>query len=319
MQKLNPIANLSISVILKSMNWKPESFNWNQAKSFLVAVEKGSLSAAARDLGLTQPTLSRQISNLEESLGVVLLERGHRSLSLTQPGLDLLEHVRTMQEAANRVSLSASGQSQAVEGQVCITASDSMSCYHLPPLLKKLRAIEPGIQVEVHSSNEVKNLLRREADIAIRHVRPKQLDLITKLVSEPLANLYASTSYLDELGRVETNADLSNAAFIGFESAERALSVYTAFGLSLTASNIRYIINSGTVLREMIKQGLGIGILDENTAAITDGIESVLPSLEPIAFPIWLTTHRELHTSRRIRIVYDFLASELKKAEITTP
>ncbi len=300
------------------MNWKSDAFDWNQARSFLAAFETGSLSAAARELGLTQPTLSRQISALEESLGVILLERGHRSLSLTQPGLELLEHVRTMREAAERVALAASGQSQDIEGQVCITASDSMSTYHLPPLLKKLRSIAPGIQVEVLASNEVKNLLKREADIAIRHVRPEQLDLITKLIKEPAANLYASTAYLDELGRPESVDDLLNATFIGFESPERTVPIYNSFGLSITTANVHYITNSGIVVREMIKQDLGIGILDENTVAITDGIEQVLPSLETMTFPIWLTTHRELHTNRRIRIVYDFFAEELAKTPFTT-
>jgi len=295
------------------MNWKSESFDWNQAKSFLTAVEAGSLSAAARKLGLTQPTLSRQISALEESLGVILLERGHRSLSLTEPGLELLEHVRTMHVAADRVSLAASGQSQAIEGQVCITASDTMSTYHLPPLLKKLRSLAPGIKVEVYASNEVKDLLRREADIAIRHVRPEQLDLITKLINEPAANIYASIAYLEAMGKPENPNDVADAVFIGHENTDRSVAIYSSFGVSLSKDNIHYIANSGVVIREMIKQGLGIGILDERTASVTEDIERVFPTLEPVIFPMWLTTHRELHTNRRIRIVYDFLAEELKK------
>ena len=217
-----------------------------------------------------------------------------------------------MREAADRVFLAASGQAQDIEGRVCITASDSMSTFHLPPLLTKLRSIAPGVLVEVYASNEVKDLLRREADIAIRHVRPEQPDLITRLIREPAATLYASSAYLDELGRPNTIDDLSNAAFIGFENPERSVSIYNSFGLSLSTNNIQYITNSGIVLRELITQNLGIGILDDNTAAITTGIEQALPSLETVTFPIWLTTHRELHTTRRIRIVYDFLAEELK-------
>lgn len=293
------------------MNLNPTSFDWNQAKLFLAAVETGSLSAAARKLGLAQPTLSRQISALEQSLGVILLERGHRALSLTQAGIELLEHVQTMQHAANRISLSASGQSQAIEGSVCITASDAMACYRLPPMLKKLREIAPGIKVEIQASNEVKNLLRREADIAIRHVRPTQLDLITKLIKEPAAYLYAASRYLDEIGHPNTAENVMNAAFIGHDNAERSVNTYSAFGLSLQPSNIHYITNSGTAMFEMIKQGLGIGIMDEYTAAHLEGLERILPQQEPVRFPIWLTTHRELHTNRRIRIVYDFLAEEL--------
>lgn len=305
---------MRISDILKYMNWRSETFDWNQAKSFLAAVETGSLSAAARELGLTQPTLSRQITALEESLGVILLERGHRSLSLTQSGMELLEHVRSMNDAADRIALAASGQSQAIEGEVCITASDTMSAYHLPPLLKKLRTIAPGIHVEVHSSNETRDLLRREADIAIRNFRPEQLDLITRLIREPEACLYASKAYLEEIGRPDDLTGASNATFIGYENAERSVAIYENFGVHASKEQIRYITNSGVVVYEMIKQGLGIGILDKQTGLISNDIERIFPTLEPVTFPIWLTTHRELHTNRRIRIVYDFLAEELKNA-----
>jgi DNA-binding transcriptional LysR family regulator len=296
------------------MNWKSESFNWNQAKSFLTAFETGSLSAAGRQLGLTQPTISRQISMLEESLGVILFERGHRSLSLTQSGIELLVHVRNMQESANRVILTASGQSQTIEGDVCITASDAMATYQLPPLLKKLGSIAPGIRIEVQASNDMKDLLRREADIAIRHVEPQQSDLITKYIRDQTANLYASPCYLDEYGRPECKDDLLDAVFIGHESPERSVAIYNSFGLPLSISNIKYIVNSGTVINEMISQGLGIGILDSHTAALTNNIEQVLKSsVYSQTYPVWLTTHRELHTSQRIRIVFDFLAEELTK------
>jgi len=100
------------------MNWQSVSFDWNQARAFLVTAEQGSLSAAARALGLTQPTLGRQVAALEEKLGVTLFERGRRSLFLTQSGLELLDHVRMMGDAAGRISLTASGQSQAIEGLV---------------------------------------------------------------------------------------------------------------------------------------------------------------------------------------------------------
>ena len=131
------------------MNWQSVTFNWNRARAFLVTAEEGSLSAAARALGLTQPTLGRQVSALEAELGVTLFERVGRSLELTQSGQELLEHVRTMGEAASHISLTASGQSKSIEGHVCITATDIMSAYLLPPVLKQLRAIAPGIEIEI--------------------------------------------------------------------------------------------------------------------------------------------------------------------------
>ena len=290
------------------MNWQAVSFDWNQARAFLATAEEGSLSAAARALGQTQPTLSRQVAALEEALAVTLFERVGRSLSLTQPGLELLEHFRAMGDAASRISLTASGQSQAIEGQVSITATNWTATYHLPAVLKQLREIAPAIEIHVVDSNELRDLTRREADIAIRHVRPEQPDLIAKLVGETSAHLYAAPEYLDRHGRPETASDLSGAAFIGVEDAERLLPVLNGLGLSLTRQNFNLITSSGTVIVELVRQGLGISLLTRDIAALTPGLEPVLPELDPIPVPIWLVTHRELHTSRRIRLVFDLLA-----------
>ena len=162
------------------MNWKSMKFDWNRARAFLVTAEEGSLSAAARALEMTQPTLGRQVSALEQELGVALFERAGRGLVLTPSGLELVDHVRAMGEAANRVSLTASGQSQTIEGSICITASEIHAAYLLPPIIAKLRRAQPGIKVEIIASNAASDLRRREADIAIRSFRPTQPELIAK-------------------------------------------------------------------------------------------------------------------------------------------
>lgn len=290
------------------MNWQTIAFDWNQARAFLATAEEGSLSAAARALGQTQPTLSRQVAALEAQLGVLLFERIGRSLSLTQSGLDLLEHFRAMGEAASRVSLAASGQSQAIEGHVSITATPLMATYHLAPVLQRIREAASEIVIEIVASNDLRDLMRREADIAIRHVRPEQPDLIAKLVGETSAQLYASTAYLDRLGRPETPEDLSEADFIGFEDQEKMIPVLNGLGLSLTGRNFKLVTASGPVILALVKQGLGISMLTRDIGALTPELEPVLPSLDPIPVPIWLVTHRELHTSRRIRLVFDILA-----------
>lgn len=232
-------------------------------------------------------------------------------MSLTQSGLELLEHFRAMADAASRISLAASGRSQAIEGQVSITATNVMASYHLPAALKRIRELAPGIEIQVVASNEVRDLTRREADIAIRHVRPEQPDLIAKLVRETTAHLYASTAYLDKHGRPATARDLSDADFIGFEHAERLIAVLNGLGLSLTRQNFKLISASGVVIIELVKQGLGISVLIKEDAELIPGLEPVLPELDPIPVPVWLVTHRELHTSRRIRLVFDLLAEAL--------
>jgi len=292
----------------KRMNWQAIAFDWNQARAFLATAEEGSLSAAARALGQTQPTLGRQVAALEDTLGVTLFERAGRSLSLTQSGLELLDHFRAMGEAAGRVSLAASGQSQAIKGQVRITATDFLATYHLPPVLQRIREIAPEIEIDVVASNEIRDLTRREADIAIRHVRPEQPELIAKLIGEMAFHLYASADYLDRHGRPATPRDLSNVDFIGPDDPERLLPTLHALGLPLTRDNFKLTSASGTVLLALVKQGLGISMCTKDLAALIPGLEPVLPELEPIPVPIWLVTHRELHTSRRIRLVFDLLA-----------
>ena len=293
------------------MNWQAIAFNWNQVRAFLVTAEEGSLSAASRALGLTQPTLGRQVTALEQELGVVLFERVGRSLELTQSGRELLDHVRDMGEAANRISLTASGQSQAIEGRVLITASDVMSVYHLPPALKRLREIAPRLQVDVVAANDIRDLQRREADIAVRHIRPEQPDLIARLLGEATGHFYASASYLDRRGRPTTVAELPGHDFISFGDVDEMLAHLNPLGLGLTPDNFRLGSKSGIVAWEMAKNGLGIAVMSDEVAAMTPGVERLPLGLDPFTFPIWLTTHRELHTSRRIRLVFDLLADYL--------
>jgi len=217
-----------------------------------------------------------------------------------------------MGDAASRLSLTASGQSQRIEGRVCITATDVVSMYLLPDVLKRLREVAPGIEIEVVASNDVRDLRRREADIAIRHGRPEQPDLIAKLLRETSIHLYASSDYLDQHGRPTSPSDLSEAVFIGFDQSDRLLTRLNEIGLTLTKKNFKLISESGAVAWELVKQGLGIGLMVKEVGDRTAGVECVLPDLDPITVPIWLVTHRELHTSRRIRLVFDLLAASLK-------
>ena len=287
-------------------------FDWNRARAFLATAEQGTLSAAARSLGLTQPTLGRQVAGLEEELGVVLFERIGKSLKLTTSGAELLDHFRSMGAAADQISLTASGQSQSITGTVCITASDAMAAYWLPPVLKRLRGVAPQIQIEIVASNELRDLRRREADIAIRHVRPDQPDLIAKLVSEGIAHLYASAAYLDEIGRPTSIEDLRDATLISFDTPERMIEHLQAFGITLGVENCRLVTDSGVAGWEMAMRGLGICPMMEYIARRFPNMELVLPDLPEIPVPIWLATHRELQTSRRIRLVFDFLADAFK-------
>lgn len=248
---------------------------------------------------------------MEEALGVTLFERAGRSLTLTQSGMELLDHVKSMGEAASRISLTASGQSQEIDGHVCISASDAMAAFILPPILKQLRARAPGIEVEIVATNSVSDLQQREADIAIRHVRPEQPDLIARLVKESSAHFYASRTYLHDKGRPQSAADLSTHDFIGFDKPDRFLEMLSGANLPLTAMNFRLTTISGVVGWELARNDLGIIIMLKEIAEKFPYIEQVLPEFISFPVPIWLATHRELHTSQRIRLVFDLLADAL--------
>jgi len=294
------------------MNWADIAFDWNQVRAFLAAAEEGSLSAAARALHQTQPTLSRQVASLEKSLGVTLFERGHRKLQLTVAGLELLEHVRAMAEAANRVSLAASGQSQAIEGRVRITATEMLATYYLPPMLRKLRELAPGIVVDVVASDEVRDLIRREADIAIRHSQPTQPDLVGRRIGFVKGRIYAARRLLDEVGMPRSFDDLSDKDFIGIDDTQGLIDGLEEHGLELRLEQFRVSAASGNCMLQLIREGLGFGFLPMDTGSLFDDLVCVLPELFAPEIPVWLVSHRELHTSRRIRIVYDLLAEELR-------
>ena len=293
------------------MDWKTVSFDWNQIRAFLATAEEGSFSAAARALSLAQPTLGRQIAALEGELGVLLFDRGGRFPTLTQAGLELLEHARSMLGAATSLSLAASGQSQAIEGQVCITANEIMTAFILPPIISRLRDKAPGIEIRLVASDEYRDLTQREADIAVRHKRPDQSDLIAKLVGQTRSHLYAATSYIDAFGRENLEKNLSEADFITDENPDRLMRVLNARGLSLSKANFKTVTNSRVANWEMVKQGMGITTMTDDFAGGTPGIEQVLSERISFELPIWIATHQELRTSRRIRLVFDELAESL--------
>ncbi len=294
------------------MDWKSVKFDWNRARAFLVTAEEGSLSAAARALGMAQPTLGRQVDALEAELGVVLFERVGRGLTLTPSGLELLDHVRAMGDAAGRVSLAAAGQTQSIEGRVSIAASEIYAAYILPPIIAKLRQIEPGIEIEIVASNAPSDLRRREADIALRNFRPTEPDLIARKIRDVPARLYATPAYIEKIGNPRTPADLSNADFINIDDSDMLMKAFNGMGMSLTKRNFPLLTENYFVMWALVKQGIGIGVLDGNIGDAEPSVRRVLPDLDPLIFPIWLVAHREVNTSRRIRMVFDLLASELR-------
>lgn len=301
------------------MRPRMDRLDWNQLRAFLETAETGSLSAAARKLGLTQPTLSRQVAAIEQRLGVTLFARVGKAMQLTATGLDLLEHARAMGGAAEELALVATGRSEAVEGMVSISASDAVAAYLLPRAVQRIRQVAPRVVVEIVTSNALSDLRRREADIAIRHVSPDQPDLIARLLREATASFYASEAYVAAHGHPRTADEAAAHDFIGADRSGRFLEYMRAHGLPLTTANFPLYSENSVTAWELVRQGLGIGAMMDDVARLTPGVVRVFEALDCVRFPIWLVTHRELRTARRIRVVFDMLALHLSGREGPQP
>jgi DNA-binding transcriptional LysR family regulator len=295
------------------MNWDALSFDWNQIRAFLATAEEGSFSGAARALRCTQPTVGRQVAALEESLGLVLVERSGRGLTLTQSGRDLLEQVRKMGDIAIEISLLADGEFSTLSGKVTISATDLLSAEFMPELLAPLREKAPSIVLHVVPANDLSDLLRREADIAIRHVQPEQPELIAKRIGDFTANLYAATELLNRLGRPDSLSAIAQLPMVGVADPNRLVGPLNQMGVPITEANFVASSGSGVVTWALVKASFGASMLPCYLCDKEPGIEKVFPSLPSLNFPVWLVTHRELRTSPRIRMVFDVLAKGLAR------
>lgn len=295
------------------MDWRTVNFDWNRARAVLVTAEEGSFSAAARALGMAQPTIGRQVAALEAELDVTLFERAgdRRGLQLTRTGLELIEHLRAMGDAATRLSMTAAGHSLSLDGPITITASEVISAFLLPPLVRQIRGRHPGIQIEIVATNDTTDLSRREADIAIRSFKPTQPDLVTRKIKDSDGWLYASPDYLDSVGNPSVSDDLTGVEFFAWDHTDMLLNGLNALGLSLTPENFKIVSGSHLVQWEYCKRGLGICVIIEEIGDAEPAVVRAIEGLPPISVPMWLTSHRELRTSRRVRVVFDLLAEGL--------
>lgn len=287
--------------------------DWSLWRSFGAVVEHGSLSAAARALGLSQPTLGRHVDALEQALGIGLFERTLNGLKPTETALRLYEPVLGAQKALAEATLMAEGVSAELTGSVRITASTVMGHYVLPPLLYELRQAFPQVAIELVPTDSAENLLLREADIAVRMFRPTQLELITKKLGESPIVACAHERYLAARGAPRTPAELMQHDLIGLDRSELLINAARRMGLDFSRSDFVIRTDSQTSGWELMKAGLGIGFAQQLLVETTPGMVRLLDDFSPPPLEIWLTTHRELFTSRRIRAIYDRLGEGLSR------
>ncbi len=291
-----------------------EKQDWSLIQSFLAVAETGSLSAGANLLGRSQPTLGRHIRALEQSLGASLFDRHTRGLSLSDTGAQLLPMARQMHASMNQITLTAAGQSQALDGTVRITASVFVAHHLLPPILAHIRAEEPSIQLDLLPSDTTENLLFREADIAVRMYRPTQLDVVTRHIGDIATGVYAARSYLERAGRPQTVAEILEHDLVGFDRNDLIVQNMQSQGWAISRDDFAVRCDNQANYWELIRAGCGIGFSQIGVGRTDPEVEELKFDLELPRLPIWLAAHQAMRQTPRIRRVWDLLASELGRA-----
>jgi DNA-binding transcriptional LysR family regulator len=289
-------------------------FDWTLIRSFLAALDHGSLLAAARATHVSQPTIGRHIAELETQLGIVLFERTGRGLLPTQMAERLAESARAMEAGANQLLRSASAETNNLGGTVRITASQTVACVLLPGVLAQMRLVLPDIQVVVLASDAVSNLLRREADIALRMARPDQSSLVAKRIGQVTVCACAHNDYLRRRGIPKQMQDLLNHELVGDDQGDQIIKGFAAFGYAVDKENFAFRTDDSMAYWRAVQVGVGIGFVADFMIRTDAQVVPLLPTMKIPPLPIWLTVHREIRTNQRIRAAYDFLATALPKA-----
>jgi len=286
-----------------------EKLDWSLIRSFLAVAEAGSLSAAARATGISQPTLGRHIHQAEGALQVPLFTRTAQGLLLTEAGQALMAPARAMRQAAADLTLAALGRATGVKGAVRITASRVVSSLILPPILERLRGQEPGIEIDLVPSDTTENLLLGEADLALRMYRPTQLDLVAqKLVDLPMG-IYAARSYLDRYGRPASPDDLLRLDFIGQDRDTQIIRAMASLGVPVSRSFFPVRTDDPLVYQDLIRAGCGLGGMLCRIGDAEPGLERIDGLISLPALPVWLVAAPALRQSPRLRRVWDALAA----------
>lgn len=288
--------------------------DWDLYRSFLAVAREGSLSAAARSLGLTQPTLARHVEDLERALGTTLFVRSQRGLSPTDVARDLIPYAETLAATADALIRAASGDGAAIAGTVRISASEIMGAEVLPPILARLRERNPGLAFELVLTNAVEDLMQREADIAVRMVAPSQGALVARHIGRIALGFHAHRRYLARAGTPRTTADLASHALIGFDKGSAAIRAMAARVPALDGLRFALATDSDIAQLAAIRAGFGIGICQVPIATRDPDLVRLLPDAVTLSLDTWIVMHEDLRASPRCRAAFDGLVEGLADA-----
>lgn len=283
---------------------------WEHYRTLLAVIREGSLSAAARALGLTQPTVGRHVDALEEALGIALFTRSQGGLVPTESALALVPHAEAMASAAEALRRTASGEAEEDRGTVRITASEMIGTEVLPAILARFREKHPRIAIELMLSNRSEDLLQREADIAIRMIRPTQGALLAKKIGEVSIGLHAHQNYIQAHGLPGSVEELPTHTIIGYDR-EPSIRRQIDVGLEYSRELFGFRSDSDVAQFAALKAGLGIGMCQFGLAKKYPELVPMLQTEVHFELDVWVVMHEDHKTSLRMRLMFDHLAKEL--------
>jgi DNA-binding transcriptional LysR family regulator len=307
----NPAAHAAIAEVGNQaiqFRMAAEVFDWTLVRSFLAVLDAGSLMGAARQLGAQQPTLSRHVAELEAQLGAPLFERTGRGVNPTALALAIADGARQMAAGAEQLQQTLAGRRAMSGGTVRITTSQVAAVWLLPRLLAQLQVAEPGIRIELVASNLVSNLLRREADIAVRMLRPDQGSLVARKMGDVAIVAAAHQDYLARAGVPRVPADLLQHRLIGYDRDDTIDKGFARLGLPLPHAAFKVATDDQVAYGSLVAAGAGIGFVAAYNIRHWPGVVPLLPMLQIPPLPCWLAVHREIRGNPVVRRVYDFLA-----------
>lgn len=280
--------------------------SWELFATFSAVRELGSLSAAARALNISQPTARRHIEELERALDVKLFSRSQTGLKPTAAALAIAPYADSLGSTVDALVRAAAASLSGISGPVRITASEIMGVHVLPGLLAPLLRDHPELSVEMAASNREDDLLNREADIAVRMVRPRQSAIIARKVGEVAVGLFAAPAYLAVRPPV-TRDHLDEHHWVGQDRLTYFDTALIAAGIDPSATRFSFRSDSDSAQLGAVAAALGIGACHDTELAVRLGLERVLPEHE-IRLELWLACHADLREQPRIRAVIDHLA-----------
>ncbi|RVT43809.1 LysR family transcriptional regulator [Sphingobium algorifonticola] len=284
--------------------------SWDLLSSFIAVAQTGSLSAAARCQRRAQPTVRRHIEALEAQLGVMLFTRSQSGLVPTQEALRIIPYVESMASTAQALVRTASGEGINA-GTVRIAASELMAAQVLPAILSRMFEASPALAIELVASDLNEDLLRRDADIAVRMNRPTQAALVARRVGTASLGLYASKVYLARFGEPDTLAELvAQHRLIGEDRGTRIIDAFRVLGVAEAALNFALRSDNDNVQLAAMDAGIGIGVCQIALAKSLPGLRRVLPDITA-PLEIWVVAHEDLRNVPRVRLTLETLAKGL--------